>query len=150
MLHCAAPLGSDGFGVTVANVLFASFTPACAFPARPCAAYFVKANALSFLQSRSVSNPSLPALVNQCCFFRLCIKKAAQRYIVPLYWGVMDSNHRSRRQQIYSLPHLAALETPRKNWLCQNNRQSRLPGSNRRPHDYKSSALPAELRRRDT
>jgi hypothetical protein len=28
-------------------------------------------------------------------------------------WGVMDSNHRRRRQQIYSLPHLATLETPR-------------------------------------
>ena len=28
-------------------------------------------------------------------------------------WGVMDSNHRRRSQQIYSLSHLTALETPR-------------------------------------
>ena len=28
-------------------------------------------------------------------------------------WGEEDSNLRSRRQQIYSLPHLAALESPR-------------------------------------
>ena len=26
-------------------------------------------------------------------------------------WAVMDSNHRRRRQQIYSLPHLATLVT---------------------------------------
>ena len=28
------------------------------------------------------------------------------------WWGKVDSNHRSRRQQIYSLPHLTALEFP--------------------------------------
>ena len=28
------------------------------------------------------------------------------------WWGEMDSNHRSRRQQIYSLPPLAARESP--------------------------------------
>jgi hypothetical protein len=27
-------------------------------------------------------------------------------------WGQMDSNHRRCNQQIYSLPHLAALEYP--------------------------------------
>lgn len=27
-------------------------------------------------------------------------------------WGVMDSNHRRLSQQIYSLSHLTALETP--------------------------------------
>lgn len=27
-----------------------------------------------------------------------------------LWWERVDSNHRSRRQQIYSLPHLTALE----------------------------------------
>ena len=34
---------------------------------------------------------------------------------IPLaanWWGKVDSNHRSRRQQIYSLPHLTALEFP--------------------------------------
>ena len=30
----------------------------------------------------------------------------------PFWWGKVDSNHRSRRQQIYSLPHLTALEFP--------------------------------------
>ena len=28
------------------------------------------------------------------------------------WWGKVDSNHRSRRQQIYSLPPLAARELP--------------------------------------
>ena len=31
--------------------------------------------------------------------------------ITTLSWVVMDSNHRSKKQQIYSLPHLATLET---------------------------------------
>ena len=30
---------------------------------------------------------------------------------VCVEWVVMDSNHRSKKQQIYSLPHLATLET---------------------------------------
>ena len=30
------------------------------------------------------------------------------------YWGVEDSNLRRLSQQIYSLPHLTALETPHK------------------------------------
>ena len=29
---------------------------------------------------------------------------------IHIVWVRMDSNHRSRRQQIYSLPHLATLE----------------------------------------
>ena len=33
--------------------------------------------------------------------------------ITALSWVVMDSNHRSKKQQIYSLPHLATLETTR-------------------------------------
>ena len=35
------------------------------------------------------------------------------------WWGKMDSNHRRRSQQIYSLPHLATLVLPRtraENW----------------------------------
>ena len=65
--------------------------------------------------------------------------------IVP-WWGKVDSNHRSRRQQIYSLPHLTALELSHirfslrleKNWSWWTD-------SNPRPADYKSAALPAEL-----
>src|SRR5690349_10490311 len=43
------------------------------------------------------------------------------------------------RQRIYSPPHLAALEPALRNPLSQRT------GSNRRPADYKSAALPAEL-----
>ena len=31
--------------------------------------------------------------------------------IIRLWWAEVDSNHRSRRRQIYSLIHLAALES---------------------------------------
>ncbi len=44
------------------------------------------------------------------------------------------------KQQIYSLSHLATLETP------QCIAMSHLSGSNQRPTDYKSVALPAELK----
>jgi hypothetical protein len=44
------------------------------------------------------------------------------------------------KQQIYSLSHLATLETPL--YLAM----SHLSGSNQRPTDYKSVALPAELK----
>ena len=30
--------------------------------------------------------------------------------VFSFWWEIMDSNHGSHRQQIYSLPHLAALE----------------------------------------
>jgi hypothetical protein len=35
----------------------------------------------------------------------------------PASWGEEDSNLRRRSQQIYSLPHLTALESPLKNVL---------------------------------
>ena len=38
--------------------------------------------------------------------------KKRPRLQAPFWWGKVDSNHRSRRQQIYSLPHLTALEFP--------------------------------------
>ena len=44
----------------------------------------------------------------------------------------MDSNHRSKKQQIYSLPHLATLETTL--WWA-------LTDSNRRPSACKADAL---------
>ena len=37
-------------------------------------------------------------------------KKTADKNQQSFWWEKVDSNHRSRRQQIYSLPHLAALE----------------------------------------
>ena len=36
-----------------------------------------------------------------------------------IMWGVMDSNHRRRSQQIYSLSHLTALETPLTYFCCE-------------------------------
>ncbi len=73
-------------------------------------------------------------------------------------WGEKDSNLRRLRQQIYSLPHLTALVSPlavcdvcvisSKNFSGYS-RVSRWTDSNRRPADYKSAALPAELHRRD-
>ena len=49
-----------GFGVPVANVLFAPSTPAFAFPGASCTGFIgYKAIALEYLQKRSVSNPPL-------------------------------------------------------------------------------------------
>jgi hypothetical protein len=107
------------------------------------------------------------------------------------WWGEEESNLRRLRQQIYSLPHLTALESPRigcgfgcgcgcefeihklefgsqihlifqffkerfKKIIYAHSRPcsvlksrywSRWTDSNRRPADYKSAALPAELHR---
>ena len=54
----------------------------------------------------------------------------------------MDSNHWSWKQQIYSLPPLAAREFPhRTKWSWWTD-------LNPRPADYKSAALPTELHQR--
>ena len=62
------------------------------------------------------------------------------RLIFLMLWGEQDSNLRRRSQQIYSLPHLATLESPQ---TTHNNylKTSRWTDSNRRPADYKSAAL---------
>ena len=50
------------------------------------------------------------------------------------WWGMVDSDHRSQWQQIYSLPPLAAREIPHYwSWWTESNHQ---------PPDYKSGALP--------
>ena len=55
------------------------------------------------------------------------------------WWGMVDSNHRRRCQQIYSLSPLATREIPHiQFWSWWTD-------SNPRPADYKSAALPAEL-----
>ncbi len=59
------------------------------------------------------------------------------------WWRRMDSNHRRRSQQIYSLSPLAT-------WVLLRiqlggRRWSWWTDSNPRPADYKSAALPAEL-----
>lgn len=53
-----------------------------------------------------------------CCFHVSSTKKQPEygSYIKPIqaaWWEEVDSNHRSRRRQIYSLIHLAALESVR-------------------------------------
>ena len=45
------------------------------------------------------------------------------------------------RQQIYSLPHLAALEYARETFLPARKMWRLLSDSNQRPRDYKSRAL---------
>ena len=64
-------------------------------------------------------------------------------------WGEEESNLRRLRQQIYSLPHLTALVSPRNGCECGCGCEivSRWTDSNRRPADYKSAALPTELHR---
>jgi hypothetical protein len=42
VINYAAALGSGGFGVPVADILSAPSTPACTFPAHPCADYLVQ------------------------------------------------------------------------------------------------------------
>ena len=71
------------------------------------------------------------------------------------WWERVDSNHRSRRQQIYSLPPLATREHSHIKF-CLKPSQASSPirthirwswwtDSNPRPADYKSAALPTEL-----
>ena len=93
---------------------------------------------------------------------------------VSFWWTEVDSNHRSLRRQIYSLIHLAALESVRfarcsdascgagdwtrtHNLLITNQLLCQLSytgawclkvESNRRQRDFQSLALPTELSRR--
>ena len=58
-------------------------------------------------------------------------------------WERMDSNHRSKKQQIYSLPPLATRELSP--IMIFKRKWSWWTDSNPRPADYKSAALPTEL-----
>ena len=77
---------------------------------------------------------------------RISLKKALATASAFFWWERVDSNHRSVKQQIYSLPPLATRELSHiqfslrleKNWSWWTD-------SNPRPADYKSAALPAEL-----
>ena len=75
---------------------------------------------------------------------RISLKKTKSYDLVFFWWERVDSNHRSRRQQIYSLPPLATRElshihfTVKRGWSWWTD-------SNPRPADYKSAALPTEL-----
>ncbi len=73
-------------------------------------------------------------------------------YDRPRWWERVDSNHRSQRQQIYSLPPLATREHSHIK-LFRSRRPAKLQWSwwtdlNPRPADYKSAALPTELHQR--
>ncbi len=76
-------------------------------------------------------------------------------------WGVQDSNLRRRCQRIYSPSPLTARETPQDHPVCSDAdsalnplskhcffqvQRSQRRDSNPRPADYKSAALPTELR----
>ena len=62
-----------------------------------------------------------------------------------IWWRRVDSNHRSKKQQIYSLSPLATRELPHSvdiQFCCDWSWWTDL---NPRPADYKSAALPTEL-----
>ena len=67
---------------------------------------------------------------------QISLKKALANASAFFWWGMVDSDHRSQWQQIYSLPPLAARERSHmKLWSWWTD-------SNPRPADYKSAALP--------
>ena len=67
----------------------------------------------------------------------LCLP-ARDNLVRCLWWREVDSNHRSQRRQIYSLLPLATRESLQQwSWREELNPQ---------PADYKSAALPIELR----
>ena len=71
--------------------------------------------------------------------FNLKIKGEMNLHL-SLWWEGVDSNHRSRWRQIYSLFPLATREPSQKwSWWLESNPQ---------PADYKSAALPVELHQR--
>gem|GEM_PF-5162553 len=93
-----------------------------------------------FWSGRRVSNPQPPAWKAGALpieLLPLFLTLNNQSYSV----GTGGFEPPKSKQQIYSLSHLATLVYPRSKKL------SRLPESNQRPTDYKSVALPAELKR---
>ena len=79
-------------------------------------------------------------------FMLLCKEKRAFIHIFCIntrfWWAEVDSNHRSRRRQIYSLIHLATLESAHILDVAHLLLWSRWLDSNPQPADYKSAALP--------
>ena len=77
-------------------------------------------------------------------------KRGARKGTSFAWWEGVDSNHRSRRRQIYSLMHLATLQPARIKFLplpsSWTGKWSWRLESNPQPADYKSAALPVELR----
>ena len=75
------------------------------------------------------------------CHYSVIDKKSRIKIIRLFWWREVDSNHRSQWRQIYSLFPLAAREPLHKLWSWRME-------SNPQPADYKSAALPIELRQR--
>ena len=78
-------------------------------------------------------------------------KRDTRMCVSFMWWEGVDSNHRSRRRQIYSLMHLATLQPARIKLLPRPHGGRELfwswrLESNPQPADYKSAALPVELR----
>ena len=68
------------------------------------------------------------------CRYTLPTKKTTPHCDVVFWWEEVDSNHRRRCQQIYSLLPLATRESSHAwSWWSESNQQ---------PADYKSAALP--------
>ena len=76
---------------------------------------------------------------------KIKIKQTLKKRICFIWWAGVDSNHRSRRRQIYSLLPLATREPTH---IKFTKKWSWWTDSNPRPADYKSAALPTELHQR--
>ena len=92
--------------------------------------------------STCISGASAPKQVVQAqraariypCRYTLPTKKTTPHCDVVFWWEEVDSNHRRRCQQIYSLLPLATRESSHAwSWWSESNQQ---------PADYKSAALP--------
>ena len=73
------------------------------------ASFLIQKALFPFVQNQLTSIP----LQNNAFQIHYSNKKSQTTKSFEIFWwGKVDSNHRSRRQQIYSLPHLTALEFP--------------------------------------
>ena len=105
--------------------------------------------------SQRISNPPLPTFVGVCSFCCLSKKKASTQLRIPAGLGSGGFEpSKAEPTDLQSAPFDRSGNSPESftKSLCYIKKpsQSRLPELNRRPHDYKSSALPAELRRQFT
>jgi len=101
MLYIPPILGSGGFGVPVANILFAPSTPACAFPGTSMYRHERSRLRLGIISGALRFESSTPRVYQMCYFFA---RNKKRRYIlhIPPCWGVKDLNLRRLSQQIYS------------------------------------------------
>ena len=120
MFNCFFNLKKAGQCLTVDQPLFLSAKPEFAFSPRSELLPRVELGTSSLPRMRSTtelkqhkserrdSNPRPPAWKASALSTELLSRR--EQHCRVVMWVRMDSNHRSRRQQIYSLPHLATLE----------------------------------------